>query len=492
MLIDSSTPPPCSPRSARPDPRVLLITEGTYPHVIGGVSSWCDLLIGGLPQIDWQVLPIVAAHDRARRSFEVPEHAELLDSIDLWSVEQPSRRRRPRRANTELAATLVRSLIGWHGDHDALVEALVWCRLNPAGVRPAFRSRRGWAHFLHALREVLDEQADGAAQAPELDTVEAATLYQTLYWVARTASTPTPDTDLLHVTCAGWAILPALVHKVLNGTPLLLTEHGVYLRESYLAAARSRSAPGRRFVSTRLARGLALTAYRVADVVAPVSEANARWAIEMGVDPSKVRVIHNGIGEPEHPKSLPHQARVVASGRIDPLKDVHTMLRVAVEVLERVPHASFKYYGPVSPEQEAYGKSCEDLYAKLGLDERFKFMGSTRDVNGALQEADMLLMTSISEGMPMGILEALAQGRPVVATAVGGVPEVLRGCGIVAPPCDVHGLAVATTTMLTNHSLAATLGERGHQRVARKYTKAACLGGYRDLIGRLATQAVAA
>ena len=80
-------------------------------------------------------------------------------------------------------------------------------------------------------------------------------------------------------------------------------------------------------------------------------------------------------------------------------------------------------------------------------------MGSTRDVNGALREADMLLMTSISEGMPMGILESLAQGRPVVATAVGGVPEVLRGCGMVAPPCDVHGLALATTTMLTDHPL---------------------------------------
>ncbi len=115
-------------------------------------------------------------------------------------------------------------------------------------------------------------------------------------------------------------------------------------------------------------------------------------------------------------------------------------------------------------------------------------MGSTRDVNGALREADMLLMTSISEGMPMGILESIAQGRPVVATAVGGVPEVLRGCGIVAPPCDVHSLAMATTTMLTDHTLASTLGKRGHQRVARRFTKNTCLGGYRDLIGRMTTR----
>ena len=79
MPIETSIRPPRAPsRSGRPGARVLLITEGTYPHVIGGVSSWCDLLIDGIPEIHWQVLPIVAATDRDRRSFEVPAHAELL------------------------------------------------------------------------------------------------------------------------------------------------------------------------------------------------------------------------------------------------------------------------------------------------------------------------------------------------------------------------------------------------------------------------------
>ena len=65
--------------------------------------------------------------------------------------------------------------------------------------------------------------------------MEAATLYQSLYWVARTAAVETPDVDVLLVTAAGWAAIPALVHKALHGTPLVLTEHGVYVREAYLA-----------------------------------------------------------------------------------------------------------------------------------------------------------------------------------------------------------------------------------------------------------------
>ena len=290
----------------------------------------------------------------------------------------------------------------------------MWCRRHPQGVRQAFRDRGGWRAFLAVLQDVLEEGAEGSAPAPQLDTVEAATLYQTLYWVARTAAVPTPHTDLLHVTAAGWAAIPALVHKALHGTPMLLTEHGVYVRESYLAAARSRSSPGQRFISTRLARGLALAAYDGADMVSPVSDANARWAIGMGVSPEKVQVIYNGVGEPEQPTPPPRAGRVVAVGRVDPLKDVHTMLRVAVEVLQRRPATEFLYYGPVTPGQEAYGKTCEDLHRQLGLGDGFRFMGSTRNVTQVLQDSDMLLMTSISEGMPMGILEALSQaGRRV-------------------------------------------------------------------------------
>ena len=92
----------------------------------------------------------------------------------------------------------------------------------------------------------------------------------------------------------------------------------------------------------------------------------------------------------------------------------------------------------------------------------------------------------------MSILEAMAQARPVVATGVGGVPEVLRGCGIVPPPGDVHAIASGVTTLLRNPSLAARLGQRGFARVHSKYTRTACLDGYRDLLGRLTSAAMAA
>jgi glycosyltransferase involved in cell wall biosynthesis len=176
----------------------------------------------------------------------------------------------------------------------------------------------------------------------------------------------------------------------------------------------------------------------------------------------------------------------VCVGRIDPLKDVHTLLRVAAETVAAVPNARFLHYGPVTAGQEAYDGSCRSLHRRLGLGDRLTFMGRTTDPLGVMREADVVLMTSISEGLPMSILEAMSQGRPVVSTGVGGVPDVVRGCGVVTPPCDVHGLAMGVVTLLRNPRLAWDLGRRGHRRLDRIFSEGACVEGYRDLLHALA------
>lgn len=478
-----------------PPRRVLMITEGTYPYAMGGVSSWCDYIVRGMPEIDWQVLPIVGSGLGRARGFELPANVTVKRPLELWSEGLPGwrwRRHGEPGLRLDLPSVLVRGLMGWRDAGDELTAALVWCRRRPHKVRNVFRHRDGWETFLGGLREVLDERTPEAAAAPELDTYEAATLYQTLYWVARAAAEPMPAADILHVTAAGWAGVPATVQKALHGTPVVLTEHGVYLRESYLAAVRSSASPGERFISTRLARGLARSAYATADVIAPVTEANAGWEQGLGVDPGKIHVIPNGVDAPPPPTAAPASATVVAIGRVDPLKDVHTMLRVAAEVVRRMPQARFRYFGPVTQGQEAYGRSCHELHARLGLGDRFAFMGPTRDPDGAIRAADMVLMTSISEGLPMALLEAMSQARPVVSTGVGGVPEVVRGCGMVAAPGDTHALALSTLTLLRNPRLAAELGARGHARVRRQFARAASVTGYRELFERVAPTGAAA
>lgn len=474
-------------------PRILMTTEGTYPYVVGGVSTWCKQLVDGLPEASWQILPITAGCRLTEPLFTLPPQAELVKRIDLWSGEVPPWRpsSRAARDRTSLPAELVRELLGWQGRTDALVDALLWCRRRPERVRAVFRGSASWKAFLAELRDLLDEQASEAGLAPDLDLHRASQLYQTLYWIARVAAVPTPPTDLLLVTAAGWAAVPALVHSALHGTPMLLVEHGVYVREAYLGAVRTDDSPSARFVATRLARGLTRASYATADVIAPVSEANADWEQAFGVPSSRICVIRNAIRVMPDPAPLPGGATVISVGRLDALKDIHTLLEVAAEVVRHVPEARFVHYGPVPPGQEAYARSCDALHATLGLGERFRFMGGTTDPVGVLRDADVVIMTSISEGFPMSLLEAMSQARPIVATAVGGVPEAVGGCSFTAPPGHVHELAMGVVTLLRQPALAATLGRRGHERVTERFGEESWLAQYRSLLLELASVAVA-
>jgi polysaccharide biosynthesis protein PelF len=476
------------PLVPRRKPRVLMLTEGTYPYAVGGVSSWCDVVIGRLTQTEWDILPIVAGGRRCKQHYQLPANARLLRPIELWTQDAPPRRIRQRQIdrNISIPAQLLRGLIPWDGDRRTLIEALVECRRRPQQIRREFRSRDAWETYVRALQDVLEIPHKDSAPAPIYDAIEAARLYQLLYWVARTAAVPTPPCALLHVTAAGWAAIPALVHKALHGTPILLTEHGVYVREAYLASVRDTAASlGEKHMSTRLALGLTRAIYEAADVIAPVTEANAAWERALGVDGAKIRVIPNGIDPPGGLTDAPNAQRVVSVGRIDPLKDVQTLLLVASEVTRRLPRARFEHWGPPTAGEEAYASACERMHRQLGLGERFRFMGRTADPHAAIRNGDVLLMTSISEAMPMALLEAMAQGRPVVATSVGGVPGVVRGCGIITAPGDVHGLATAITTLLRNPVLARTLGRRGYDRLNRRYTRDQCLSTYAETIAEL-------
>ena len=290
-----------------------------------------------------------------------------------------------------------------------------------------------------------------ATSASLLKTVptsaEMVQLYQTLYWIAQTAAAPTPPAELIHVTAAGWASIPALVDHRLYGTPILVTEHGMYVRESYLGSVLRDDPPGFQWINTRIARSFSVAACRAASVVSPVTSTHVAWEELLGADPANIRPIPNGVHVPdEAPPPLPNTNTVVMVGRFDPLKDIHTALRTAAEVVRRVPDVRFLHYGPVDPMQTAYAESCEQLHRQLGLGDTFKFMGSTNNVTAALHDADVVISTSISEGLPIAILEAMAQGRPVAATAVGGVRESLTGCGMVTAPRDQYGLAAGVVT----------------------------------------------
>jgi glycosyltransferase involved in cell wall biosynthesis len=178
-------------------------------------------------------------------------------------------------------------------------------------------------------------------------------------------------------------------------------------------------------------------------------------------------------------------------GRLSPEKDVATLLRATAIVVRREP--SFRLLiagdGPCAAE-------LRDLAGALGVRGRVEFLGEVRDVPGLLRRAGVFVLPSLSEGLALTVLEAMACGLPVVATKVGGTSEaVLEGeTGLLVPAGDPRALADALLRVCRDATLARTLGAAGRARAHQHFDARVMVQRYESLYNEVlaAGKAVAA
>jgi len=447
--------------------RIYLSTEGTYPFVLGGVSTWVDMLVHGLPQHQFEIGALVDnPHHRIR--YRPPTNV-TLQPIPLWGLELAEEylpRRHGWRRAWRTSSPVVRDhfLPSW--------EHLVDCLAAPeADPRALGDSLSAVAHFAerYDMRRALGDAAAWAVLHDKLQNnpihartglAPALDFARTLYRYLLPLTAPTPVCDVAHSTAAALCVLPAIVAKYRYGTPIVLTEHGIYLRERLLAM--SAESFGTKVLFANFYRAVVELAYREADVLTPVCAYNAGWEEALGVEPDRIRVIHNGVDParidvwPE-PQGTPTIGFV---GRIDPLKDVLTLIQAFARVRVVVRDARLRLWGPAtSPE---YLRQCQIAVADLGLSDVVTFEGSTNDIAAAYGASHVIALSSISEAFPYTAVEAMLAARPVVATAVGGVGEALgpsqcRGTDTVVEPGDPGAMAHALIAVL-----GASAAERSH------------------------------
>ena len=210
--------------------------------------------------------------------------------------------------------------------------------------------------------------------------------------------------------------------------------------------------------------------------------ASQRAKIIGGADEERVRVIHNAVdpdrpasfspngGDPAEKAGIPAAARILSVvGRLSPEKGVDEFLRAFASVSAGHPdvHAAIVGEGPER-------RNLEALARQLGLSERVHFTGYTPYSGDFISRSEMLIIPSRSEGIPNVALEALALGRPVVATRVGGVPEVIMDGldGLLVPPEDPKALASAIDSLLKDRVLSARLAKAGRKRVREHFSLA--------------------
>lgn len=218
-------------------------------------------------------------------------------------------------------------------------------------------------------------------------------------------------------------------------------------------------------------------------IVLTNAEAIKRFVVESAhIDPRRVRVIYNAVNpdrflSPDTTPlrdalNIPSNARVLTSiGRLHEQKDMATFLRACAIVRSRVGSMPVRILivgsGPQRGELEA-------LVKVLGLENETNILSWRRDIETILTLTDIFVLTSIREGLPNVVLEAMAAGKPVVASDVGGTPEaVVHGVtGMIVPPGDAHRFADAICRLLDDPAEAAALGRRGRARVIETFTQA--------------------
>ncbi|HYU24497.1 MAG TPA: DUF3492 domain-containing protein [Thermoanaerobaculia bacterium] len=513
---------------------VLLTTEGTYPFSGGGVSTWCDTLIRNTPEVRYTLLPLMM-NPHVELKYAPPPNVRRVLEVPMWGIEEPAefisdipfaslyerKQRTPASAIEEeflptfrafLDAVLAADglsavgsrLSGSTGqtppraesgepraglaDSDVFGASLVamedYFRERDYGA--TMKSRLVWRAFAERLethgRELARTHAAGARCIPSLfDLTEC---LRWLYHFLVVLNVRAPRVAVTHSTAAAFCGIPCITAKLRHGTPMVLTEHGVYLREQNLFLSRFRRLFFAKHFLLSLITAVSRANYRFADVVAPVCHYNTRWEAAHGTPREKIEVIYNGV-DPDRftpgarPDGPPH---VVATARIDRLKDTETFIRVAARVRETHPNVRFTIFGAVS--DEGYYAECLKLRRELGIN--VTMGAATDDVVAAYRSADIVLLTSISEAFPFSVIEAMSCGRAVVASDVGGVREALDGCGIVVRPRDVEQFAAAVRRLVDDGPQRAKLAARARAKVIEQFRVDGSVAAYLDLYRRLA------
>lgn len=204
------------------------------------------------------------------------------------------------------------------------------------------------------------------------------------------------------------------------------------------------------------------------DRIVAVSDDAANLCIEAdGIAPKKVRRIWNGIDLSDFAFTGPSaRPAAISVARLSPEKDFPTLLRAVPEVIARVPDFQLKIVGD-GPERER----LEALKNELGLGQHVELLGERTDIPQLLGEAGFFVSTSLTEGISLTLLEAMAIGLPVVATSVGGNPEIiLHGTtGSLVPPKDSIAVAEAIASLCNNQSAWLRMGRAGRERVVENF-----------------------
>lgn len=504
----SSTSEPTLPKSDNVD--VLLLLEGTFPYVAGGVSSWVNQIIRGYPELRFGAIFIGSQpSDYGTMRYALPDNLVHLDVVYL-AENKPTSKIRPTKvkADPKMMAQVKRMHEIFHTD------------IRHPDCPHLFSSTMDEAHaggklshetFLHseaAWEQIKDSYLRFSTDPSFVDYFWTIRTIHTPLWRLREIAQNCPKARIYHSVSTGYAGVLGLLLKHQNPRPYILSEHGIYVKERKIDLYQAQWIKDNRSVFDhdpsqvsyyrqiwiRFFEHLGYLTYQAADHIVALYEANRQRQLTDGAPPERTSNIPNGI---DIARFAPLRATRSASpppilcliGRVVPIKDIKTFIRAMRSVVARLPEAQAWIAGP-EEEDPDYAQECHELAERLGLAHCIKFMGFQK-LTDILPQVGLVVLSSISEALPLVILEGYAAGVPTVSTDVGscrqlvyglpGADEAIGASGRVVRIADPEALGAAALELLTDDAAWHSASQAAIRRVETYYAQHMMFDAYRKL-----------
>lgn len=464
--------------------KICLICEGSYPYVVGGVSSWIQDLIRSNEEHEFSILCIIPSEEFAQVKYDIPKNVSIIKNVFLdknYEAKNYNVFKNRYNLTDEINKKLKRSFdfknIKSHIFFQLIDEFSKKKYGNPLEI---VISKRFWEMMV----EYYNENYKGIE-------------FNIFYWTYRNiflnlislSQEELPKADIYHPVATGYSGYLGALAGFRKMGKVVLTEHGIYPRE------REEEVIGANWIEKNFKSiwinffyFLSKLTYDYSDRVITLFNHNKNLQIEIGADAKKCFVIPNGIdskvyNEIEYIKKPGFNIGSVL--RVVPIKDVKMMLKGYKVALSRLKDAHLYLIGPTE-ENEEYYKECLQLAKDLGLEPYITFTGRV-NVKEYYNFLDLLLLTSLSEGQPLSILEGLASGIPFISTDVGNCREILREkydigeAGLIVPPTAYVELGEAIVFLYQNRDKLNGMKEVGKKIVEKYYTKESFIKSYKKI-----------
>ncbi|MEQ6306357.1 GT4 family glycosyltransferase PelF [Delftia acidovorans] len=506
------------PTAANAD--IALLLEGTFPYVSGGVSSWVNQILQAYPEHRFAIVFLGSRReDYGDFRYALPPNVVHFEQHYLFDALHSNIQPAPSRGHPEALAK-AQEFLGALEAHDGSAESRakvlaamrsIALELQPGGSLPL-------EDFLHSefawdlIRDSYRRHCTDPSFVDFFWTVRI--MLQPLWLMARIAHGLIP-VRVLHTVSTGYAgFLGGLLHHS-RGLPLVLSEHGIYTKERQIDLLQSSWIRDNRNIFQRDPMEVSFFrqmwirffdwmgrfCYGAADPIIALYENNRLRQVADGAAAERTVSIPNGIRierfaplRTQRPAEVPPVLCLI--GRVVPIKDIKTFIRAMRRVVNRMPQAQAWVAGPTA-EDPAYAEECQNLVDSLGLQANVRFLGMQK-VEELLPKVGVVVLSSISEALPLVILEAQAAGVPVVSTDVGSCRQLIDGlepqdralgsCGRVVGIANPEALADACLELLSSPAQWQAASAAGIARVERYYSDRLLFERYRQVYDRALQQ----